>query len=123
MKLWNATRNTLLAEKVRQATTFIRRLKGLLGTPCLPIGEVLLIAPCNSVHTLGMRYSIDVLFMADDGTVLKIAANLPPGRVAAARSSSYVLELPAGLAAQTGTVVGDRLNYLPQGSEGLVARG
>lgn len=109
MELWNATRQIQLASRLRLAVTFFRRLKGLLGTKGLPKGEALLIRPCSSIHTIGMKYAIDVFFMTSDDRVLKIAASIPPGRVAAARKSAYVLELPAGTAVQTRTAVGDQL--------------
>jgi len=109
VELWNATRQIQLASRLRLAVTFFRRLKGLLGTKCLPEGEALLIRPCWSIHTIGMKYPIDVLFMTSDDRVLKIAASVPPGRSAAARGSAYVLELPAGMAIKTGTVAGDQL--------------
>jgi len=109
MELWNETRQIRLASRLHLAITFFRRLKGLLGTKCLPEGEALLIRPCSSIHTIGMRYPIDVLFMTTDDRVLKIAASVPPGRTAAARGSSYVLELPAGMAVKTETAAGDRL--------------
>ncbi|MBP1763373.1 MAG: hypothetical protein H6Q65_431 [Firmicutes bacterium] len=109
MELWNVTQQTQLASRLRIAVTFLQRLKGLLGTKFLPEGEALLIRPCSSVHTLGMNYAIDVLFMTADDRVLKIAASMPPGRAAVAWGSSYVLELPPGIAAKTGTVVGDQL--------------
>ena len=80
-----------------------------MGTKCLPAEEALLIRPCSSIHTIGMKYPIDVLFMAADDRVLKIAASIAPGRAAMAMGSAYVLELPAGTAKRTGTVAGDQL--------------
>lgn len=65
-------------------------------------------APCSSVHALGMRYSIDVLFMSKAGMVLKIVADLSPGRMAG--GSAYVLELPAGTATATGTMVNEDIS-------------
>jgi len=109
MELWNTTRQVQLAGQLLLATTFFRRLKGLLGTDSLPAGAALLIAPCSGVHTLGMRYSIDVLFMSKAGTVLKIVADLPPARMAGGSGSAYVLELPAGTAALSRTTVGDTI--------------
>lgn len=111
MALINVSPNATLAETTRIAATFWRRLKGLLGTRELPAGEALLIAPCNSVHTFGMKYPIDVIFVSKDNRVLKTVGAMQPGKIAACYRSSYVVELPAGTLDRTGTVVGDVLKY------------
>lgn len=105
----NQENMAILVFELQIAQTFFSRLRGLLGTAVLPIGKGLLLRPCNSVHTLGMRYPIDVLFLNSDLEVLKIVAALPPMRTVACLSSEMVLELPAGTVAQTNTVVGHRL--------------
>ncbi|VBB06598.1 Hypothetical protein LUCI_1834 [Lucifera butyrica] len=111
MLLLNKEKGTILAEQLRVADTFFRRLRGLLGTKTLPAGQGLVIRPCNSVHTLGMHYAIDVLFVDNKDCILKIVADLRPGKWAACRGSAYVIELPAGTAAHTFTQAGDALVY------------
>ncbi|NKB38276.1 MAG: DUF192 domain-containing protein [Gammaproteobacteria bacterium] len=66
---------------------------GLLGSAKLEENEGLLITPCSSVHTFGMRYSIDVLFLDKQLTIVKTVESLKPWRVAASGLSSLVLEL------------------------------
>src|SRR5262249_61083294 len=61
------------------------RMRGLLGRRGLESGEGLLITPTGSVHTFFMRFPIDVVFLARDGEVLKVARALPPWRMAGAR--------------------------------------
>lgn len=107
--LVNVTKGQVIAQEVRQATTFWQRLKGLLGTDWLPAGEALLIRPCNSVHTVGMNYPIDVVFLDDMFQVVKIAEHLHPGRLAISKVSSIVVELSAGAAARGRIDIGDRL--------------
>lgn len=107
--LVNVTRNTCLATTPRVADSFFGRLKGLLGTDCLPQGAALLITPCSSVHTFGMAYPIDVLFIGVDYKVLKIAASLRPGRTAWCGKSQYVVELPVGTIQTSQTQVGDEI--------------
>ena len=59
-----------------------------------------------------MRFAIDAVFLDRAGRVVKVAADLPPWRLAiAARGARDVLELPAGTAARTGTQVGDELVF------------
>ena len=66
---------------------------GLLGTKNLDNDEGLLIAPCSSVHTFGMRYSIDVLFLDKQFNIVKAVKSLKPWRMAGSSLSSMVLEL------------------------------
>lgn len=84
-------------------------MRGLLGRSDLPRGEGILLRPAASVHTLFMRFPIDVVFLDDELEVLGIAAELPPWRAAAQRKADAALELPAGECARRGLAVGDRL--------------
>ena len=110
--LVNITKNEIIAEKVQIADTFFRRLKGLLGTDRLPLHCGLLISPCNSVHTFGMRYPITVLFIDEQDVVLKAVDWLKPGRIAWCFKSAYVIELPAGTADGAHITAGDKLQNL-----------
>ncbi len=74
-------------------------------------GEGLWIAPCEAIHTIGMRFPIDVLFLSRTRKVLKVKERMPPGRIAVCLWAHSVLELPAGTAAATGTSVGDQLAF------------
>lgn len=109
----NRTRGTVLGSRVRAATTFFGRLKGLLGTRELPREEGLWIVPCGSVHSFGMRYPIDVCFLDRDGVVVGLFPALSPNRVVRpiARAAG-ALELPAGAIAETGTRRGDRVELI-----------
>ncbi|GAB4372020.1 MAG: DUF192 domain-containing protein [Deltaproteobacteria bacterium] len=109
----NRTRGTVLGFRVRTATTFCSRLKGLLGTRELARDEGLWIAPCASVHSFGMRYPIDVCFLDRDGMVVGLFPALSPNRVIrpVARAAG-ALELPAGTIAETGTERGDRVELI-----------
>jgi len=101
MKLINRAKDKMLASNVKIADGFFSRLKGLLGTVSLPYGQCLVICPCSSVHTFGMRYAIDVLFVNKHNTVVKVVKAMQPGSMAAAWGSAYVVELPSGAAALT----------------------
>lgn len=109
MLIGNMSKDTVLASRARLADSFFTRLKGLLGTKGLEAGEGLVIRPCGSVHTFGMKYAIDVVFAAADHRVLKTVPGLGPGRMAACGGSRYVVELPAGTLAATATEAGDFL--------------
>jgi uncharacterized membrane protein (UPF0127 family) len=96
--------------RIRLAVTWWTRAVGLLATPALDDPSGLWIEPCNSVHTLGMRYPIDLVFVRADGTVAKVVDRLGPWRVAACRGARSTLELRAGLAAELGVVAGRRVH-------------
>ncbi|HZR90857.1 MAG TPA: DUF192 domain-containing protein [Gaiellaceae bacterium] len=89
------------------------RMKGLLGRRELPAGEGILLRPASSIHMLFMRFPIDAVFLSRDLTVLRIAADLAPWRLAAKRGAHAVLELPAGTAAGCGLREGERLVLQP----------
>lgn len=94
------------------ADSFVRRLRGLIGRPPLAEDEALLVRPCGSVHTLGMRYPIDVVYLDGAGLVLRVQAALPPRRFSACRRAAAVLELRASRAAALGLHVGLNLPQL-----------
>ena len=102
---------------MRTASTFLSRLVGLLGTAAIAEGEGLWIVPCRGVHTLGMRYPIDVAFLDARGGVVGILEGLPPNRVGRVfRDARGALELRSGVLAATGTSPGDRVEVEEGGS-------
>ena len=104
----NPGRGTVLGAKVRVADRWWLRLRGLLGRSGLAEGEGLLIEPCRAVHMAGMKFPIDVAFLARDGAVVAVYPDLAPGaRTAWHRGARRALELPAGTLAATGTREGD----------------
>lgn len=107
--------------QVSIANTFLTRLTGLLRHKRLPMDEGLLIAPCSNVHTLGMRFPIDVVFLDRMGRVLHIRENLAPWRAAGRKGSAVVLELAAGGARHHQINVGRELPELCQALRGLTA--
>jgi hypothetical protein len=112
VRVVNRTREIVLGEKVRTAGTFLSRFVGLLGTAAIGEGEGLWIVPCRSVHTLGMRYPIDVAFLDARGIVVGVLEGLPPNRVGRVfRDARGALELRSGILAATGTSPGDRLEF------------
>lgn len=112
MLVRNLTRGTVLADQAIAATTSELRRQGLLKHTSLPEGEGLWIAPCEAVHTIGMKFPIDVLFLNKKRKVLKIRPAMPKWRFALCLRAHSVLELPAGMAEKTGTNVGDDLELV-----------
>ena len=100
---------SIVCERCLLAETALTRMRGLLGRRELPSGEGILLKPASSVHMAFMRFAIDAVFLDVDMRVVKIAADLKPWRMAAARGAKSCLEIGAGEAARRGLSVGDRL--------------
>lgn len=72
-------------------------------------GDGLWIVPCEAVHTFGMKFPIDLVFLSKKRKVRKIRRAVPRRRIALDLMAHSVLELPAGTAEATRTAVGDQL--------------
>lgn len=107
-----ADSGAVVAPSVAVADSFLSRLRGLLGRPPIAEGEGLLLLECDSVHTMGMGYAIDVAFLDAHGEVIRSIADLEPWRVGLGGDAAvHALELPAGRLHETGTVPGTRLSW------------
>lgn len=112
MRIVNSTRGTVLADDAELAATFWRRFVGLMGRQALAPGTGLVIDPCRSVHTMFMRFPIDVAYVDGTSRVVKVVCNLRPFRTSAALlRSSKVIELPAGAIGRSETEPGDILAF------------
>jgi uncharacterized membrane protein (UPF0127 family) len=107
----NLTRGTVLAEQVEVADRGAKRRKGLLGRDGLEPGEGLWIVPCESVHTFGMRFAIDLVYVDRKLRVRKVRSGVPPWRMSACFSAHSVIELASGAALAAKTQVGDQLQF------------
>lgn len=97
MKATDRTSGKELAPNLSVADTFFKRLKGLLGKKVLPQGEGLWIKPCKSVHTFGMQFPIDVVFLDKEKRIIALFKNLPPNRITRLLpNAKSVIELPVG---------------------------
>jgi uncharacterized protein len=85
----------VLGRSVPVATGLRSRLLGLALLARERAGPGLLIPHCCSVHTFGMRFELDVLFLDDEGRILELRRSVPPARVVRCATASAVLELPA----------------------------
>lgn len=113
MQILNQTQNTILAEKVIIADTPFKRIKGLLGKKDFKPGEALIIKPCNSIHTLFMRFPIDVLFVDKNNRVIKAISSLKPFCLTYIYlAASFAIELPSGTILASHTQLGDHLSII-----------
>lgn len=105
--------NAWLVTHLELALDSATRTRGLLGRNELPPGAGLIIAPSQGIHTFGMRFPIDVVFVTWDGRVVRYRSRVAPRRVAVWPFAFAVVELPAGAAERAGLRVGDRLVVAP----------
>lgn len=114
--LKNKTTGTVLADRIVRPRGWYRRTLGLLDRKRLAGDEGLWLDRCWGVHTVGMRFAIDVLFLDDAFRVLAIRTNVRSGCFAVTHGqASHVVELPAGTC--------ERFDLLPNDAMVLAAAG
>ncbi|MGI5835244.1 MAG: DUF192 domain-containing protein [Chloroflexota bacterium] len=112
MKAINSRSDVTIAHCVQRATSLWARSRGLIGRKGFESGNGLLIEPCSGIHTFGMSFPIDAIFLNKEGVVVHLVQDMKPMRFSRylfhARS---VLELPAGTIERAGVQLGDRLAF------------
>jgi uncharacterized protein len=111
LTVFNETRGVTIARCVSQASTSQSRRKGLLGRESLLPGEGLWILPCEGIHTIGMRFAIDLIYLDRRRRIRKVVRNVPPWRISLCLSAQSVLELHAGAVDAGRCQVGDFLSF------------
>jgi len=110
MDIHNTTRGTRLAWNARLAVSGRERRRGLTGRAGMEDGEALVFKRCRQVHTFGMRFPIDVVFLDSSGRIVRACRGLSPLRVSPlVWCARTVIELPAGTLARTGSATGDEI--------------
>ena len=101
-----------LATHAELAGSSQARRRGLLDAEALASGQALVIAPTQGVHTFGMRFAIDVVGVARDGTVVSVRAAVPRRRLVFSWRAFAMVEAEAGRAQAQGLRVGDQLEVI-----------
>lgn len=100
--------NIELVGNLMVADSIFARMKGLLGKTSLPKGSGLWLQPCKGIHTFGMKFTIDVVFLTTDLEVVAVYNDLSPNRFTKILpKAATVIELPAATAADKGLLLGD----------------
>jgi uncharacterized membrane protein (UPF0127 family) len=94
-RLRRLPRESIFGFEVPVASRRISRLLGLALLSRESAGPGLLLPRCHSVHTFGMRFELDVLFLDDEGRILDLRRAVPPGRIVRCAAAHTTLELPA----------------------------
>ncbi|HVA38901.1 MAG TPA: DUF192 domain-containing protein [Candidatus Dormibacteraeota bacterium] len=108
--LVNATQARPIAANVLEAVSAWERVKGFLGRSEIGADDGIWFGRCDAVHTIGMRVTIDVVFLDERQAVVHLAEAVPPGRLyVGRRGARTVVELAGGAARRQGLAVGDVL--------------
>lgn len=111
--------NRVLADHVVWAGSSSERRRGLLSRTSMGPNEGIYLVPCEGVHTFGMKFPIDVLFLDSEGTVLALQHRLKPWRLSKiVFRADGVLELAAGRLLETSTEIGDIIELRDTNPEG-----
>jgi uncharacterized protein len=110
--VYNKTRETFVATEATLAADYFRRLIGLLGKTkrWAKLGRGLWIVPSRGVHTIGMLFPIDLIFLNKNKEVVYVEEHVRPFRISrVSLKTTSVLEVPAHTIYLSGTKVGDQL--------------
>lgn len=113
VKIYNKSKDSIIAENGKIAISFLSRLKGLMFKKELKKGEALIIKPCNSIHTFFMNFPIDVVFMNKNDKVVKVIERMKPYRISKIYfKANYVIELPVDTIKSSKTAEGDIIEII-----------
>lgn len=113
MKAINSSKSIVVSSDLKEASGFFPRLMGLIGKASLGEGEGLWMARCRAIHTIGMKFPIDVVFLDRDLMVKKVVKRMRPFcPISFCLSAKGVLELPAGTIENSKIQVGDRMEIV-----------
>src|ERR1700751_2744097 len=93
IRVSNLTRRTSLGDRIQFAGNPRDRRRGLLGRKQLDSGEGLWIVPCEAVHTFGMRFAVDLVYLDKKHRVVKTRSQVLPGRISVCLTAHSVIEL------------------------------
>jgi uncharacterized membrane protein (UPF0127 family) len=112
MKIINKSNQKIIANNVKVADKFFSRFIGLINRSSIEENEGLWLVPCSSIHSIGMRFDFDAVFLDKSDKIIFLIKNMPPFKVAPLVSNTYsVLELPSGTIDCTGINIDDILEF------------
>lgn len=114
----DSVQGTVIANNVKPAYSFGKRLKGLLFTSSLPRQSGIHIQPCRSVHTYFMKYPIDIVYLDANQVVVGLEQFVAPGKRGQHIPKAYsVIELAAGRIQELALEEGQKLHIQPKGEK------
>jgi uncharacterized membrane protein (UPF0127 family) len=108
--VFNRTRESFLGLRVAHANTVLRRLKGALGKLRLEPDDGIWLIPSRGIHTIGMMFAIDLIYLDAENRVIHLIEHLGPFRVSPIKIKCFsVLELRPRAIYASNTQIGDQL--------------
>jgi uncharacterized membrane protein (UPF0127 family) len=108
--VYNLTRECFLSLGVTVADTYFARLRGLIGRTRLRSDEGVWMVPSSGIHTVGVLFPIDLVYLDSEHQVVELIESFPPFHIAPLRmQAASVLELHTHVIFSSQTQVGDQL--------------
>jgi uncharacterized membrane protein (UPF0127 family) len=102
----------VLIPKLWVADSFLPRFLGLMGKRGLSADEAVFFPKCNSIHTLFMRFSIDVIFVGKNNEVVSVLEKCRPWKWLLPRwDAKHVIEMAGGQSHKLGITKGMILDW------------
>lgn len=112
MKLIKQDNQQVILSDVKIAKNPFSRMKGLLFTKEILPGKGLCLKPCNGVHSIGMRYAIDVIYLNKAGAIQKIIHDFKPGKLGPVNFKTHqIVEMKAGTLKPLDLTAGEVLTF------------
>ncbi len=108
--VFNLTRESFLGVRVAAADTWLMRLKGALGRLGLKPHDGIWLSPSNGIHTIGMLFAIDLVYLDSDNRVIHLVEQIGPFRISPIRTAcASILQLESRAIYSSDTRIGDEL--------------
>jgi hypothetical protein len=112
--VFNRTRESFLGLRVASADTLLMRLRGALGRIGLKPNDGIWLSPSSGIHTIGMLFAIDLVYLDSGNRVIHLVENFSPFRISPIRiGCASILELESRAIYSSNTRVGDELVICP----------
>ena len=110
MELYSVEQQRAIVDHLELAADVRSRTRGLIGHPSLSPGQGLMIHPCRWIHTFGMSFPIDVIYVGREWRIVALSENLRPRRVdRPVLRAHFAVEMAAGAIHRMGLRVGEHV--------------
>lgn len=112
MKIYRKEDFKIIGDKIKPANNFFSRSIGLLTKTSLNAGEGILFCPCNSIHSIGMKFIFDAIFIDKNKKIVHLMPSIKPFKLSPVIfNAKYVLEVKNGTTETLNLKIGDELVF------------
>jgi len=105
----------IISNNILYANTPIKRLIGLLGRTSFNDIDGLLLTPCSQIHSIGMRFVFDAIYLDKNNKIIALFENISHNRILPYKlNAKSVLELPKGSIIEKNLKIGDILDIIKE---------